>query len=108
LLLRAFSYGAVDARIALSLAGSPTRRVQARLIAIGHGLPRIAMGCSRWLLGKCRGSLRDDAFGLQTLMRGCGLVSGALGFGVDRYRRTGSVTTPERVPGDRVGQRVAP
>jgi glycosyltransferase involved in cell wall biosynthesis len=88
LMLRTLSYGAVDARIALALAGrSRLRRGWTRLQCAGSGLARIGVGALRWSLGRARRSLRDDSFGLQTLVRGCGLVAGAAGVDVNRYRR---------------------
>jgi len=96
LLLRTFSYGSIDARIALTLAGSPAARTVARARAVGSGLARIGVGTLRWAYGRLRRSLRQDSFGTQTLVRGCGLVCGALGFSIDRYRRSSGATARAR------------
>lgn len=101
LLLRTFSYGSIDARIALTLAGSPAARTVARVRAVGSGLARIGFGTLRWAYGRLRRSLRQDSFGTQTLVRGCGLVGGALGFSIDRYRRPTRASSTSRPTADR-------
>lgn len=88
LLLRAFSYGSIDSRIAVTLAGTPARRGAARLRCMAMGVPRVLFGVSRWWFGMATGSLRHSALGRQTMMRGCGLIAGAAGRTHDRYARS--------------------
>jgi glycosyltransferase involved in cell wall biosynthesis len=90
LLLRAFSYGTIDSRIAQALAGSLRARTAARARCVGKGLPRIGYGLIRWAYGRVTRSLWHDAYGAQLFMRGLGLVAGSLGLTFDRYRRAGN------------------
>ncbi len=87
LLLRAFSYGSLDARIEQALAGSPAARTAARARCVCQGVPRIGYGAIRWLYGRVTRSLWHDAYGAQLLMRGLGLLAGSLGLTFSRYRR---------------------
>ena len=89
LLLRAFSYGTIDARIEQLLAGSPPARAMARARCVGKGVPRVGYGFLRWVYGRATRSLWHDAYGAQLLMRGLGLLAGSLGLTFARYRRTG-------------------
>ncbi|MDT4928026.1 MAG: hypothetical protein QOF92_893 [Pseudonocardiales bacterium] len=87
LLSRAFSYGTTDSRVALSLTSGFAQRCAAAMRCCAVGLPRIAVGATRWLVGTVTRSDRQHALGLQTLLRGAGLVAGAFGYSYHRYRR---------------------
>ena len=87
LLLRAFSYGAIDSRIEQALAGSFPARTVARARCVGMGVPRIGYGLIRWGYGRVTRSLSHDAYGSQLMMRGLGLLAGSLGLTFSRYRR---------------------
>lgn len=87
LLLRAFSYGSLDARIEQHLAGSLPARTAARVRCVGMGLPRIGYGAVRWAYGRVTRSRWHDAYGSQLLMRGLGLLAGSLGLTFSRYGR---------------------
>lgn len=86
MMMRAFSYGTIDCRVAVALAPKRTRRFAARLRCTGHGVARVGYGASRAALGFGTGAKRHQALGSQTLMRGLGLLLGSLGYTYRRYR----------------------
>ena len=90
LLTRAISYGTTDVRVAVRLANGTRARLAARARAVLSGVARIGYGSARWLLGRCTRSVRSEALGLQTLLRGVGLSAGAFGYSYERYRRPSS------------------
>jgi glycosyltransferase involved in cell wall biosynthesis len=84
---RSFRYGNSATRIDLVLATSAAGRLRARGRALARGLPRLVVGGSRWLMGKVVRSRAHEARGLRTVMRGAGLVTGAVGLVYHEYRR---------------------
>jgi glycosyltransferase involved in cell wall biosynthesis len=86
MLMRAFSYGTIDCRVARELAPDVAGRLMARLRCLGNGIARIGYGAARAGLGLVTASKRRQALGAQTSMRGVGLVLGALGYTHQRYR----------------------
>lgn len=104
LLTRALSYGTTDSRVRLSRAEGVRQRAAVRLWCWRQGLPRIGVGGARWLLGTALRSDRHNALGLQTMLRGAGLVAGSFGYAYHRYRRAAvkstEVTAAAGVAGD--------
>jgi hypothetical protein len=86
-LRRAFRSGNSASRVDLTLAGSAAARLRARCRAFAHGLPRVAGGAARWLIGTVVRSARHQAAGLRTAARGAGMLSGAVGVVYAEYRR---------------------
>lgn len=86
-LRRSYRYGNSAARVDLALARTPTARAVARARSVVRGLPRVAFGAGRWCLGLLTGSTAHRARGLRTLVRGGGLLAGALGGVYLEYRR---------------------
>jgi glycosyltransferase involved in cell wall biosynthesis len=78
-LRRQMRFGNTAARAALVIAGGRLDVLRTRLRLILAGLARIVVGLSRASFGKATGSVRHEARGLRTTMRGCGYVAGALG-----------------------------
>lgn len=83
--LRALSYGNTASHVSIRLADSGVTRCRVEWLARG-GL-RIAGGVVRYLLGTVRRSQRDRARGVRTAARGIGMVSGAVGWVYQEYRR---------------------
>lgn len=86
-LSRAFSSGNSVTRVDLALAGTVGARWSARATACRRGLPRLAGGGARWVVGTLIGSARHRARGVRTLARGAGMLAGAFGHSYQEYRR---------------------
>ncbi|SDF26963.1 Glycosyl transferase family 2 [Blastococcus aurantiacus] len=84
---RSFRYGNTAARVALVLAPTGPGRLAARLKATAQGLPRVAVGLGRWLLGATLRSSTHEARGARTAARGAGMLAGAVGVVYAEYRR---------------------
>jgi hypothetical protein len=88
---RSFRYGNGAIRVALVLAPSCLGRARVRLHGIAHGLPRLAVGTCRWLLGTVGGSAAHQARGLRTAARGAGMMLATVGLAYAEYRRKPAV-----------------
>jgi succinoglycan biosynthesis protein ExoM len=86
MLMRAFSYGTVDCRVERALASGAADRARVRVRCFVAGFSRLLYGGARALVGSAVRSQRNQALGLQTAMRGAGLVAGAAGYVHRRYR----------------------
>lgn len=88
-LVRSWSHGNADVLTDLRLAAGPRERAAVRLRGGSRGLVRLAGGGARWVLGVVLRSDRHQARGLRTLLRGTGMVAGALGVTYLEYARPG-------------------
>jgi glycosyltransferase involved in cell wall biosynthesis len=86
-LMRTFRYGNASARVRIALAPPGFRRLVARLLALGRGGARVLGGGARWGFGALSGSLPHRARGLRTASRGLGMMTAAIGYAHDEYRR---------------------
>ncbi|HEY7071378.1 MAG TPA: glycosyltransferase, partial [Acidimicrobiales bacterium] len=84
---RAFRYGNSWSRVALALEPGPGARAVRRVVLSAQGLARIAAGSGRLGAGVVLGSLRHQAMGTRTLLRGLGMASGAWGYAYAEYAR---------------------
>ena len=85
---RAWSHGNSDTMAELALAGDrpgALRRIRVRQVVRG-GL-RIGGGAARWVVGAASRSARHRARGLRAMMRGGGMVTGAVGRSFEEYAR---------------------
>ena len=88
-LLRSWSHGNADVLTDLRLAGRAAERAAVRLRGGSRGLVRLSGGGLRWAVGLLVRSDRHQARGLRTLLRGTGMVAGALGVTYLEYARPG-------------------
>jgi succinoglycan biosynthesis protein ExoM len=86
-LTRALSHGNTQALIDLELASSSMRRAAVRLRHVVGGAARGGCGLAVSGYGLLMGSPRYQARGLRMIMRGLGMLIGALGFTYQEYRR---------------------
>jgi succinoglycan biosynthesis protein ExoM len=84
---RAFSSGNSVSRVELVLASDRSTRVLARVRSLLSGLARVAGGGVRWVGGAMSGSSARRSRGTRTLVRGAGMVAGALGHAYEEYGR---------------------
>lgn len=85
---RAFSSGNSWSQTSIALESSTRGRLVARARCIGRGAIRAAGGAVRALLGVVTRSLRHRAKGVRTLARGTGMITGAVGYSYEEYRRS--------------------
>ncbi|SFP13615.1 Glycosyltransferase, GT2 family [Geodermatophilus dictyosporus] len=95
-LRRTWSDGNVESRTALRLAPGAGGRLVQRLHGVTRGSVRVTAGLLRAVLGAALLSRRHQARGTRTLLRGAGMVAGALGLTHQHYAR------PASSPGPRV------
>ena len=88
-LTRAWSHGNASVLTDLRLTPGPAARAGVRGRAVVRGLLRIGGGAARWGWGAVRGSLRHQARGARAVLRGAGMVGGALGVVYEEYARSG-------------------
>lgn len=86
-LARARRTGNSATRVDVVLAGSPARRLLARVRGVVRGAVRVAGGAARTLVGVLTRSQVHDARGRRSVQRGLGMIAGALGHVVYEYRR---------------------
>jgi glycosyltransferase involved in cell wall biosynthesis len=86
-LRRTFRFGNTSARVRIALARTRDRRFVERVRAFARGGVRAVGGSARWGFGAASGSLRHRAHGQRTLVRGLGMMAGALGYAHDEYGR---------------------
>lgn len=84
---RAFSHGNVLERTRLRLAGSRRRRLFERTSGVAGGAARIVVGALRVVWGTIARDLRHRVRGERGILRGAGVLSGALGYHHSEYRR---------------------
>jgi len=84
---RAFSSGNGWVHVALLLAPSPARRLEARGRFLLGGSARVAAGLAQHHYGATRGHLEHDARGTRTFHRGRGMLAGARGTLYQEYAR---------------------
>ncbi|MBM7806996.1 glycosyltransferase involved in cell wall biosynthesis [Geodermatophilus bullaregiensis] len=106
-LQRSWSDGNVEARTALRLAPRSGERLVQRLRGLWRGFLRVTAGLARAVLGAVLLSPRHQARGTRTLLRGAGMVAGALGLTHQHYARHGSRPRP-RVRIGRVREKGTP
>ena len=97
-LTRAWSHGNASMLTDLRLTARPADRLALRSRGIGRGALRVTGGAARWGWGVASGSHRHQARGLRTLLRGAGMVGGALGIVYQEYARTGRRWRLARLP----------
>jgi len=85
--MRAFSHGNSWARTSLSMADRWPGRPLVRARLLGRGGSRVLAGGLRVLLGRVARRTDHDARGTRTMMRGVGMVGGAVGWRYEEYRR---------------------
>ncbi|MGY1854930.1 glycosyltransferase family 2 protein [Modestobacter sp. SYSU DS0290] len=88
-LTRAWSHGNATTLTDLRLADGRADRLRARARGCARGATRVAGGAARWSAGLLLRSPRHQARGLRTLLRGAGMVGGALGLVYQEYARAG-------------------
>jgi glycosyltransferase involved in cell wall biosynthesis len=84
---RAFSSGNSVSRVALALASGRSGQFLARARSLVSGLARVVAGGLRWVQGAVSGSRAHRSRGIRTLVRGAGMVAGALGHVYQEYAR---------------------
>lgn len=87
---RAISSGNTASRVGLALEESLPRRAALRIRLSISGALRLAGGCLGWSIGTVRGSEQRAARSTRTLMRGIGMILGAVGLKYLQYAREGS------------------
>jgi GT2 family glycosyltransferase len=85
---RAFSSGNSWSLTSIDLARGTVPRLRARATAVARGVVRALVGVARFTLGVVTRSLRHRAKGTRTIARGLGMVSGAVGYAYEEYRRS--------------------
>jgi hypothetical protein len=88
-LARSWSHGNASVLTDLRLAGGRRQRSAARVRWAGQGFVRVVAGGLRWSIGMVSRSVRHQARGLRTVLRGAGMVGGALGVVYVEYARPG-------------------
>jgi succinoglycan biosynthesis protein ExoM len=96
-LARALGHGNAALLTDLRLTRAPLERLRLRAAGICRGLVRIAGGGARWAWGMSVRSRRHQARGLRTLLRGAGMVGGAVGLVYEEYARSGRRWRPARL-----------
>ncbi|MFE7845381.1 glycosyltransferase family 2 protein [Microbacterium sp. NPDC057407] len=91
-LMRTFRFGNTAARVDIALAGSPWRRLAARVRMCLRGGARVCAGGARWAWGVLSRSLVHRARGLRTAYRGAGMIAAAVGYAHDEYGRRRKAT----------------
>lgn len=86
-LQKAFRSGNSWSRTSLELSTSGVDRLRLRLELAARGLVRVLGGAARLLAGVVTRRIDWRARGLRTLLRGAGLVAGAVGYTYVEYRR---------------------
>ena len=86
-MLRAFSSGNSWSTTSAKLARTPGERLRAFCASLASGAARVALGCARVAAGILLRSQRHRARGARTIARGLGMVTGAVGYGYQEYRR---------------------
>jgi hypothetical protein len=89
-LARSWSHGNSLALVDLQMASGFAQALIVRLRFIAQGLLRIAGGGGRYVLGLAARSQRHEARGLRSVLRGAGMLAGALGIAYLEYGRSGS------------------
>jgi hypothetical protein len=84
---RSWSDGNIDARTALRLASRPGQRMAQRVLGAGRGVLRVIAGLLRAIFGVATFSRTHQARGTRTLLRGAGMIAGALGLTYKHYAR---------------------
>lgn len=84
---RAFRSGNSGARAAARVARGPREVAVARVRHGVRGLVRVVGGAARWLVGWLTRDLARRSRGTRTLVRGAGMVSGAVGYVYAEYAR---------------------
>jgi len=84
--MRALSNGNSWGLTSMRLASGWRARSQTRATLLAQGLGRVAVGGTRAAAGLVLRRQRDHARGVKTLMRGLGMVSGAVGWGYQEYK----------------------
>jgi succinoglycan biosynthesis protein ExoM len=87
---RAISSGNTASRVGLALEPSLPRRLSLRVRLSVAGALRMAGGSVGWSVGTLRGSERRAARSTRTLMRGIGMILGAVGLTYLQYARNGN------------------
>lgn len=85
--MRAFSHGNTWARTSLDMAARWPGRSLVRARLLGHGFSRVLAGGLRALLGRVSRRTDHDARGTRMMMRGVGMIAGAVGWRYEEYRR---------------------
>lgn len=88
-LTRAWSHGNGALLTELRLTAAPSARLGVRARGVGRGLLRVGGGAVRWAWGILAQSPRHQARGARALLRGTGMVGGALGVVYQEYARDG-------------------
>jgi succinoglycan biosynthesis protein ExoM len=86
-LARAWSHGNSAALVELYLADNLLRSLALRVRTAGRGLLRLGGGSARFGYGLLSGSLRHQARGLRSAMRGAGMLAGTMGVAYQEYSR---------------------
>ena len=86
-LRRAFRSGNCWSRVTLEMAGGARARVGRRAALLLKGGVRVGGGGAQAFTGVCVRSASHRARGVRTVMRGAGMVTGALGYVFSEYRR---------------------
>ncbi|MFI7589615.1 glycosyltransferase family 2 protein [Spongisporangium articulatum] len=84
---RAFRYGATATRVEVALASGVAGRLVVRLRQTATAATRLAAGLARLALGTVTFSPGRRAAGVRNLARGCGLLSGLVGYVPSQYAR---------------------
>ena len=87
---RVSSQASIETRVRLRLASGPAERARVRLLAVPHGLARIAAGGARSSAGKALGSRYHQARGMRVLWRGLGRLRASVGAVHEQHTRTPS------------------
>lgn len=85
---RAFSHGNVLQRTRLRLTAGRGRRTIERVRGVAGGIARIVVGALRCAWGIVARDLRHRVRGERGILRGAGVLSGAIGYHHHEYRRT--------------------
>lgn len=84
---RAFSHGNTAGRVAAALHSGPLGTPITRAATAARGATRILSGSARFGLGLMTRSMPAQARGVRTAARGAGMVSSAVGYVYQEYRR---------------------
>ena len=87
-LQRAVRSGNASSRIEILLAGGTLDALRARAVLLGRGLGRVVAGSARVIMGALLRSVRHQARGARMVARGIGLITGALGYTREEYKRS--------------------
>jgi len=107
--VRTWAHGCTSVRMDLRMAAGPVQRTVVRLLSAASGVARLIGGALAWGRGAVSGDLGMRARAARTMLRGAGMLTGAVGLVVEEYADGGPRLRPERRPsGPAVSSRVRP